>query len=728
MDAVPDPNISIHILNFQPAVVDSVGSKEPCACRQKDSNLNLVSSTIMDSSLSSPGTVSRVTSSPNDMEQKYGWEIEKDSKVMGALTGPCRGSNEIKSPGEGHSNEEILTGTLGENTNKLDLLIPLRPCKAALQPDYNEGKEEPSKDVPINCKTPNSSDTSLSMTGHEWKDALMHSSEEMYSSKQTASEYPLSTPDKEQNAGCETSKGMAKQEGSEDPAYFSSVSTPSLPQSQKGTEILCTEAGRISSANHEVKCSKLRKLQEDGKKEKTKGDSTCELPTKVQETGPLTLVDLVALEDFSHQPLSTLFNDHGPPGKQPLAFAAKSLTTQAASLEPQSDRHGQHQEWYKETGTMTISEQDGPYKRKCQDAEVQATVDMSSRSAATSPYHFQAPAANHPCRSTREEFEILALVSHVDIDSQVAVQEVIDSTTFQAQDDATHPLQADICKSQKVVVQQDTELTAEQSGLSSSTVPKELSRLQLVHCTHAALGTQSGQASIMSLHNKGISAMDSQHQSKPNLDTGKLAVPVRESCGEKPTTSCSKWQVVDNTESIQPAEASAPQGGSKKTKLQFVLENDTVGPQMSKTSKIAEHKVAPREQPFSTSDEGSKPLLGQPAEVSHQLAYLEEEAEVRETSKCEVVQDVVWDEQGMTWEVYGASLDPESLGVAIQSHLQTKIKEQERKVTAIRKSISSETPQGRKAKNQQRNVFRLLLQNIRRPNCCARPPPSSVLD
>uniref|UniRef100_A0A8C9VGJ9 G protein-regulated inducer of neurite outgrowth C-terminal domain-containing protein n=1 Tax=Scleropages formosus TaxID=113540 RepID=A0A8C9VGJ9_SCLFO len=331
----------------------------------------------MDSSLSSPGTVSRVTSSPNDMEQKYGWEIEKDSKVMGALTGPCRGSNEIKSPGEGHSNEEILTGTLGENTNKLDLLIPLRPCKAALQPDYNEGKEEPSKDVPINCKTPNSSDTSLSMTGHEWKDALMHSSEEMYSSKQTASEYPLSTPDKEQNAGCETSKGMAKQEGSEDPAYFSSVSTPSLPQSQKGTEILCTEAGRISSANHEVKCSKLRKLQEDGKKEKTKGDST---------------------------------------------------------------------------------------------------------------------------------------------------------------------------------------------------------------------------------------------------------------------------------------------------------------------------------------------------------------SEVRETSKCEVVQDVVWDEQGMTWEVYGASLDPESLGVAIQSHLQTKIKEQERKVTAIRKSISSETPQGRKAKNQQRNVFRLLLQNIRRPNCCARPPPSSVLD
>lgn len=94
------------------------------------------------------------------------------------------------------------------------------------------------------------------------------------------------------------------------------------------------------------------------------------------------------------------------------------------------------------------------------------------------------------------------------------------------------------------------------------------------------------------------------------------------------------------------------------------------------------------------------------------------------------VQDVVWDEQGMTWEVYGASVDPESLGFAIQSHLQCKIKEQERKLIAqvsIRKSIS-DSPQRRKNKRRQGNFFRSMLQNVRRPNCCSRPTPSSVQD
>uniref|UniRef100_A0A3B4ZC08 G protein-regulated inducer of neurite outgrowth 3-like n=1 Tax=Seriola lalandi dorsalis TaxID=1841481 RepID=A0A3B4ZC08_SERLL len=97
------------------------------------------------------------------------------------------------------------------------------------------------------------------------------------------------------------------------------------------------------------------------------------------------------------------------------------------------------------------------------------------------------------------------------------------------------------------------------------------------------------------------------------------------------------------------------------------------------------------------------------------------------------VHDVVWDEQGMTWEVYGASVDPESLGFAIQSHLQCKIKEQERKLmvqTSFRKSISGvDSPgQGRKNKRRQQNIFRSMLQNVRRPNCCVRPPPSSVLE
>ncbi|NXD79284.1 GRIN3 protein, partial [Halcyon senegalensis] len=96
------------------------------------------------------------------------------------------------------------------------------------------------------------------------------------------------------------------------------------------------------------------------------------------------------------------------------------------------------------------------------------------------------------------------------------------------------------------------------------------------------------------------------------------------------------------------------------------------------------------------------------------------------------VRDVVWDEQGMTWEVYGASLDPESLGIAIQNHLQRQIREHKKLIRAqnsqTRKSISSDTSSNKKLKGRQHNVFQSMLQNFRRPNCCVRPAPSSVLD
>ncbi|GAB0188823.1 G protein-regulated inducer of neurite outgrowth 3 [Grus japonensis] len=96
------------------------------------------------------------------------------------------------------------------------------------------------------------------------------------------------------------------------------------------------------------------------------------------------------------------------------------------------------------------------------------------------------------------------------------------------------------------------------------------------------------------------------------------------------------------------------------------------------------------------------------------------------------VRDVVWDEQGMTWEVYGASLDAESLGIAIQNHLQRQIREHKKLIRAqnsqTRKSISSDTSSNKKLKGRQHNVFQSMLQNFRRPNCCVRPAPSSVLD
>ncbi|XP_077157010.1 G protein-regulated inducer of neurite outgrowth 3 [Paroedura picta] len=125
--------------------------------------------------------------------------------------------------------------------------------------------------------------------------------------------------------------------------------------------------------------------------------------------------------------------------------------------------------------------------------------------------------------------------------------------------------------------------------------------------------------------------------------------------------------------------------------------------------------------------------------AQHRLNFSGNKKESRPGTEAKVqakqskrVRDVVWDEQGMTWEVYGASLDPESLGIAIQNHLQRQIREHEKLIKSQsaqnRKSISSDTSSSRKLKGRQHGVFQSMLQNIRRPNCCVRPTASSVLD
>ncbi|NXL78481.1 GRIN3 protein, partial [Leptocoma aspasia] len=125
----------------------------------------------------------------------------------------------------------------------------------------------------------------------------------------------------------------------------------------------------------------------------------------------------------------------------------------------------------------------------------------------------------------------------------------------------------------------------------------------------------------------------------------------------------------------------------------------------------------------------SQAVLNLGENKKHSTPAMEAKVQVKQSKH---VRDVVWDEQGMTWEVYGASLDPESLGIAIQNHLQRQIREHEKLIRAqnsqTRKSISSDTSSNKKLKGRQHNVFQSMLQNFRRPNCCVRPAPSSVLD
>lgn len=153
-----------------------------------------------------------------------------------------------------------------------------------------------------------------------------------------------------------------------------------------------------------------------------------------------------------------------------------------------------------------------------------------------------------------------------------------------------------------------------------------------------------------------------------------------------------------------------------------------------------EASAAPQQQGLRAKESRREPQAAAPPASAQALPSLGEnkqqptpamEAKVQ-VKQSKHVRDVVWDEQGMTWEVYGASLDPESLGIAIQNHLQRQIREHEKLIRAqnnqTRKSISSDTSSNKKLKGRQHNVFQSMLQNFRRPNCCVRPAPSSVLD
>ncbi|XP_067852460.1 G protein-regulated inducer of neurite outgrowth 1 [Heptranchias perlo] len=98
--------------------------------------------------------------------------------------------------------------------------------------------------------------------------------------------------------------------------------------------------------------------------------------------------------------------------------------------------------------------------------------------------------------------------------------------------------------------------------------------------------------------------------------------------------------------------------------------------------------------------------------------------EAMEEDQPEPVREVQWDEKGMTWEVYGASMDAEVLGLAIQKHLEKQIEERGKQNTEVCQNDKSSSLKGslRKEENKRRqsNVFQAVLHNIRSPQCCTR--------
>lgn len=81
------------------------------------------------------------------------------------------------------------------------------------------------------------------------------------------------------------------------------------------------------------------------------------------------------------------------------------------------------------------------------------------------------------------------------------------------------------------------------------------------------------------------------------------------------------------------------------------------------------------------------------------------------------VKEVKWDAEGMTWEVYGASVDPEELGLAIQRHLELQIKETASRAAKLsRQNTNTSRHSGNTGCQRKRSR---MMGSIRTPACCA---------
>ncbi|XP_029962567.1 G protein-regulated inducer of neurite outgrowth 2 [Salarias fasciatus] len=79
------------------------------------------------------------------------------------------------------------------------------------------------------------------------------------------------------------------------------------------------------------------------------------------------------------------------------------------------------------------------------------------------------------------------------------------------------------------------------------------------------------------------------------------------------------------------------------------------------------------------------------------------------------VKEVKWDAEGMTWEVYGASVDPEELGLAIQKHLELQIKETASRAAKLSRQNTSASQQAGSRRKRSR-----LMGSFPTPGCCSR--------
>uniref|UniRef100_A0A8C1W9Z7 G protein-regulated inducer of neurite outgrowth 3-like n=1 Tax=Cyprinus carpio TaxID=7962 RepID=A0A8C1W9Z7_CYPCA len=377
----------------------------------------------------------------------------------------------------------------------------------------------------------------------------------------------------------------------------------------------------------------------------------------------------------------------GHPLESSTSNASLSIHTEVIDEEVQTlgastkEQKPVHCKLYREASTMTSTDQSGnqPGTQR-HDVEVQAVPMVCSQSTATSPSLLSLQPHRRSAGLLPEETDSRALAIELKTTSEIYCNtpSVVSSST-------KPPQSGTVMVHVDADLQEESKLGAKPKGPLHNS-QKGFSPLQPVYQINIETCSQTKQTNETTSHGSlGSGPHNVACVQEPNATSDQACKDLPEKSA-KPPASKSKL----------PKEA-----GSAKPPTDIT----TATPPTS--SSTPQSKKRDRQQQGASKLEPEK-----------------DDQEAKQSKKS--VHDVVWDEQGMTWEVYGASVDLESLGFAIQSHLQCKIKEHEKifTQTSLRKTLTS--PPGKKNKRRQVNInFRSMFQNVRRPNCCSR---QSVLE
>ncbi|XP_010886640.3 G protein-regulated inducer of neurite outgrowth 3 [Esox lucius] len=550
-----------------------------------------------------------------------------------------------------------------------------------------------------------------------------------------------------------------------------------------------------SSSSQKERCSSPKAAQQT-QNQQTQNQQTQNQQTQNQQTqnqpiqNQQTQDQPIQNEQTKNQPIQNKQTENQPIQNQQqssnhhTARVANGVVQTAFASEQPKD----HCKLYCEASTMTRTPVATPtHCKQCQDAEIQAVADVCSRAVSTSPSLFPLPP---PYRSTDRGAALRdasGMVpshhTHTGGDPPCLPPPNYPADLRHGSDRFT--LEAGSCSSQSagVVLHAEEAMAAlhaevarlgakpKDPGFGGSTVmcdPQPRGALQPLQPVYQINIEQCGGQNEppANLNCQQPRAEETPHSRPKPEAAGKLVVskdiegvPTRAAL--PPLAKAPASQIEYPVPSATAASSSKTSGCTAAPPSQsassFTKPNQAATPTSKKAEDAKPVKCAeqPRSKPSGQKDQtgkqslksakgglvkgvgGVKALLGKKKQEQLEPERKEKEkGEEEGMQKAEKsIHDVVWDEQGMTWEVYGASVDPESLGFAIQSHLQCKIKEQEKKIvtrSSLRKSVTPDSPaaaaNSRKTERRHHSILRAMLRNARRPKCCARPAPSAVLE